>query len=175
MEEFKLDAEKPIFLLGTGANGVNHHLPVIEAILKHKTDCQILALCGNNQQTFNEIQKLSMRVCERVRPFHRLDGNAMVKLLKVSDWMLARPGAGLTTEAIVTGCPVIFDLSGGTMPQEKNNLNFWKKRTGSLVTCTSPSQLLKMIQSRTEVPRLSIPLGSSPQLLLRALSQLIEK
>jgi processive 1,2-diacylglycerol beta-glucosyltransferase len=175
MEEFGLDAEKPIFLLGTGANGVNHHLPVIEAILKHKIDCQILALCGKNQKTFNEIQKLSMSVGEQVLPLSRLDGNAMVKLLKVCNWMLARPGAGLTTEAIVTGCPVIFDLSGGTMPQEKNNLNFWKKRTGNLLTCRSPSQLVKMIQSKTEVPRLNIPLDSSPQLLLRALSQLIEK
>ena len=77
-----------------------------------------------------------MSVCKRILPFPRLDGNAMVKLLKVSNWILARPGAGLTTEAIVTGCPVIFDLSGGTMPQEKNNLNFWKKdrETCSLVS-----------------------------------------
>ena len=34
--------------------------------------------------------------------------------------------AGMTTEAIACGTPVVFDLSRGMMPQESNNLNFWK-------------------------------------------------
>ena len=98
----------------------------------------------------------------------------MVDLLNVSTWMLARPGAGLTTEAVVTGCPVIFDLSGGCMPQETNNLNFWKGRVGHLLTSSSPGQLIQNIQSGLKVPRLFIPIENTPNLLLRKLSELVE-
>ena len=97
----------------------------------------------------------------------------MVELLNISSWILARPGAGLTTEAIVTGCPVIFDLSGGCMPQERNNLNFWHQRTGDLITSSSPKQLVNIIRSARKIPRLKIPLESSPRVLLDGLTNLI--
>ena len=113
-----LDSIKPIFLLGTGANGVNHHLSIIKAISQAGVDCQILALCGRNEQTFQAIKRLSISNPQKVLPFRRLEANTMVDLLNVSTWMLARPGAGLTTEAVVTGCPVIFDLSGGVCPRK---------------------------------------------------------
>ena len=50
----------------------------------------------------------------------------MVFFLKVCDFFFTRPGAGSTTEAVACGTPIIFDVSGGIMPQEKNNLNFGK-------------------------------------------------
>lgn len=172
-KDFGLDPDIPIFLLGTGANGVNHHIPVIEAICNANINCQILALCGRNHKTFCEINKFSSHHRMVVLPFNSLDAKAMVELLKISTWMLARPGAGLTTEAIATGCPVIFDLSGGTMPQETNNLNFWKMRAGTVVTSSSPSQLLEIIKTKTKIPRLHIPIGQSPKIFLEALSGLV--
>ena len=96
----------------------------------------------------------------------------MFELLKIADWMLARPGAGLTTEAVVTGCPLIFDLSGGCMPQEKINLNFWKSRQGKVLNASSPEDVTKIIQSKEPIPSLKIPVQVSPDLLLKALERL---
>lgn len=171
-QNLDLDPNLPVFLLGTGANGVNHHVPVIRAINQAKIDCQILALCGRNEKTFGQIKKLLSTSRNRVVPFAQLEASSMIPLLKVATWILARPGAGLTTEAMVTGCPVIFDLSGGCMPQEKNTLNFWKAHAGSVVTSSSPSQLIDLIRSEEEVPQLNIPLQSSPHLLLNTLVKL---
>ena len=173
--DYGLDSRKPVFLLGTGANGVNHHIPIIKAISHAGIDCQILALCGRNERSFQAVKRLSLSNPRKIVPFRRLEASAMVDLLKLSTWMLARPGAGLTTEAIVTGCPIIFDLSGGCMPQETNNLNFWKGRVGRLLTSSSPSQLVQHIQSGLEVPRLFIPIENSPNLLLRRLTELGER
>ena len=82
------------------------------------------------------------------------------------------PGAGLTTEAIVTGCPIIFDLSGGCMPQEKINLNFWRSRQGKVISSSSPREIVKIIQSKEPIPSLKIPVQASPDLLLKALERL---
>ena len=174
IRSFGLNPNMPIYLLATGANGVNRHIPTIKSIEQAGINCQILALCGHNQKTFDEIKKLAPYTRARVVPFAYLNDDRILELLTISTWMLARPGAGLTTEAIVTGCPVIFDLSGGCMPQESNNLNFWKSRTGSLLTSSSATSLIKIIQSNIPVPSLRHPLDSSPGLLLDALSQLGE-
>ena len=174
IKDLGLDPRLPIYLLGTGANGVNHHIPVIKALNQAQIDCQILALCGRNVKTHRLIQKLAPTSRNMVVPFAHIEAQSIIDLLKVSTWMLARPGAGLTTEAMVTGCPVIFDLSGGCMPQEKNNLNFWKARAGTILTSSSPSQLIQLIRSDCQVTQLKIPLQTSPHLLLNALLKLGE-
>ena len=170
LNKYNLDSTLPIFLLGTGANGVNHHLSIIRAINKAQIKCQIIALCGRDHETFNKVKKLSSFVSLKIIPLPVVGASQMVDLLRVATFMIARPGAGLTTEAIVTGCPMIFDLSGGCMPQESNNLNFWRSRTGSIVSFYSVSKLIKIIQSNQQIPRLKIPLNDSPSLLLNNLS-----
>ena len=171
-KKFGLDPRLPIYLLGTGANGVNQHLPIIEALRVVDFDAQVVALCGKNQKTYEAVLEVSRSSRMKIMPLRQLDASSMVELLKIADWMLARPGAGLTTEAIVTGCPLIFDLSGGCMPQEKINLNFWKSRQGRVVSSSSPEDVTKIIQSKEPIPSLRIPVQTSPDLLLKALERL---
>ena len=171
-KKFDLDPRLPIYLLGTGANGVNQHLPIIEALRVVDFDAQVVALCGKNQKTYQAVFEVSKSSRMKIIPLRQLDASSMVELLKIADWMLARPGAGLTTEAIVTGCPLIFDLSGGCMPQEKINLNFWKSRQGRVVRSSSPIELTKIIQSKETIPNLKIPVQASPHLLLEAMERL---
>lgn len=172
LQKFGLDDKLPIYVLGTGANGVNRHLPVIKALCEGRFDAQVVALCGKNQKTYEAVFALSQTSRMRVVPLAKLDAESMFEILKIADWMFARPGAGLTTEAIVTGCPLIFDLSGGCMPQEKINLNFWKSRQGKVLCASSPRDITKIIQSKETIPSLKIPLPSSPYLLLDALERI---
>ena len=62
IKDLGLDPRLPIYLLGTGANGVNHHIPVIKATNQAQIDCQILALCGWNVKTHRLIQNLHRQV-----------------------------------------------------------------------------------------------------------------
>lgn len=167
-----LNPDLPVFLLGTGANGVNQHLSVVQALEKSSVSCQVVALCANNRQAFDCLQKKTFRSSLKVLPMKRIEAEEMVCLLRSADLLYGRPGAGLTTEAIVTGCPVIFDLSGGVMPQETNNLNFWRTHAKQLITCSRPQRLAGIIESCPSLPRLHIPLHSPPERLLNALQEL---
>ena len=172
LKKFRLDDKLPIYVLGTGANGVNRHLPVIKALCAGSFDAQVVALCGKNEKTYEAVLALSKSSRLKVLPLPKLNAESMFELLNIASWMLARPGAGLTTEAVVTGCPLIFDLSGGCMPQEKINLNFLRSRQGRVICVSSPREIIKIIQSKEPIPSLRIPVQASPDLLLKALERL---
>jgi processive 1,2-diacylglycerol beta-glucosyltransferase len=172
LKKFGLDDKLPIYVLGTGANGVNRHLPVIKALCAGSFDAQVVALCGKNEKTYEAVLALSKSSRLKVLPLPKLNAESMFELLNIASWMLARPGAGLTTEAVVTGCPLIFDLSGGCMPQEKINLNFLRSRQGKVICVSSPREIIKIIQSKEPIPSLRIPVQASPDLLLKALERL---
>ena len=44
--------------------------------------------------------------------------NMMHLLMQAADAVVGRPGTGTTSEAIISGCPMIFNAVGGFMPQE---------------------------------------------------------
>jgi 1,2-diacylglycerol 3-beta-galactosyltransferase len=174
LKKYGLHPNLPVYLLGTGANGINHHLEIVKRLIKARKKCQVIALCGSNHQALLELRKIPPSDHLDVVALSQVGAAEMVSLLRVADLMVARPGAGLTTEAIVTGCPMIFDLTGGSMPQEQNNLNFWKSKTGSILSFYSVSKLINILQGRQPIPRVEIPLDESPNLFLDALIKLVK-
>jgi hypothetical protein len=59
------------------------------------------------------------------------------------------------------------------MPQETNNLNFWKKHAPSLITTARPSRLPELVTK--EIPSVRISMDIGPRKLLEALAQLSQK
>jgi hypothetical protein len=57
------------------------------------------------------------------------------------------------------------------MPQESNNLNFWKKRASSLVTTCRPSRLPELVTK--PIPNIQVKMGNEPKKLLDALEGLV--
>ncbi len=160
----------PIFLLGTGANGVNRHLNVLHSLQKYNSDYQVVALCGKNDKIFNEILKIKDLFKFKIIPLRIIGDEAMALLLQSASFLFARPGAGTTTEAIVCGTPIIFDISRGVMPQEINNLNFWRNRSDSIVLCRNPKIINQLIEPR--LPKIKIGIDSSPQVLINRLIEI---
>ena len=80
----------------------------------------------------------------------------------------------MTTEAIVSGCPIIFDTSRGVMPQEYNNLNFWKKHANTLISCASSRKLVDVVLSKIKIPTVHFPVSDSPSILLDKMEELIK-
>ena len=58
MEKLSISPDLPLYLLGTGANGANQHIPVLNALNNEDSKFQVVALCGNNNKVFNEINNL---------------------------------------------------------------------------------------------------------------------
>ena len=170
LNKYGISLDIPIILLGTGANGVNRHIDVLNSLTKYNSIFQVIALCGNNSKIFDKIRRIKNLFNFKVVPLKVLDDQEMTLFLKEAKFLFARPGAGTTTEAIVCGTPIIFDVSRGVMPQEVNNLNFWKDRALSCVLCRNPKNIHQLI--KPSLPKIKIELESSPKVLLKRLSQL---
>lgn len=165
LKEIGLNPKFPFLVLATGANEVNVHEKVCRALFRENNPIQVVALCGSNkklQAKLNHIQVLALP---------KLDGQEMAFLLRSADCMLGRPGAGLTSEAVACGTPMIFDLTGGVMPQEENNLKFWTKRSTNLLSISKPSELPERLIR--EVPSIKIKLPENPRKLLFSLESLV--
>ncbi|MDG1324595.1 MAG: hypothetical protein P8P49_02430 [Opitutales bacterium] len=160
----------PIFLLGTGANGVNRHLNVLHSLKKFNADYQVIALCGKNDNIYHEILKIKDLFKFKIIPLRIIDDEEMALLLQNASFLFARPGAGMTTEAIVCGTPIIFDISRGVMPQEINNLNFWRNRSDSIVLCRNPKIIDQLIEPR--LPKVKIGMDSSPKIIIDRLVEI---
>ena len=139
--KWDLDPWLPLLVLGTGANGVNRHLKVTRSFLAKSKPGQVIALCGSNDRALRDLEALPQGHGFSLRALPTIGAADMAPLLRAADLLYARPGAGTASEAIVCGTPMLFDVSGGIMPQEQNNLNLWKKRTGLAPTCENPAEV----------------------------------
>ena len=66
---------------------------------------------------------------------------------------------------------MLFDVSGGIMPQEQNNLNLWEKRTGHCPITSDPF----VVAGVAEVGTRSVPYASdeTPLRLLEKLRSIV--
>ncbi|MCH8474829.1 MAG: UDP-N-acetylglucosamine--LPS N-acetylglucosamine transferase [Opitutales bacterium] len=119
--------ETPLVLLGTGANGANQHEKILRALARRSKSPGVVALCGKNEKTLQRLKTLIPRLHPlKVYPMgYQKD---LQPLLHAADLAFIRPGTGTTCEAIMSGCPVLFNGLGGIMPQEGITLKFFRKR-----------------------------------------------
>ncbi len=170
--KYNISSDIPVFILGTGANGVNRHLKVVHSLAHYQLPFQVVALCGSNEKIYTEILAQKKLFKFKVYPLKTIDDCEMAFFLQHAAFLFSRPGAGSVTEAIVCGTPVIFDTSRGIMPQEMNNLNFWRNRATSIVSCRNPNRISNLINA--DLPSIKIKVESSPSALISKLQNLIE-
>ncbi len=122
-EKFALDPDRFTLLLTTGAVGANNHLALLEALARSPLRPQVIAVCGRAPQVRQAVTEWSAAHAGLpVRPIEFTD--RMAELLRCVSAVVARPGTGTTSEAILSGCPVIFNGLGGVMPQEMITVKF---------------------------------------------------
>jgi processive 1,2-diacylglycerol beta-glucosyltransferase len=112
-------AGRPRLVLGTGGNGANNHLALLEQLLPLGDQLEVVALCGKRAAVRQQLQAWAAahpQLPLQAQGF--LGPEAMVELYRSAWAMVARPGARTATEALVLGCPLIFNVIGTTMPQE---------------------------------------------------------
>lgn len=173
-EGLQLDPAKFILVLGTGANGANNHLAFLEEFSRQRVYPQIVALCGKNEKARVAISSWAEQHPElSVRALPRTEVD---QLFRSASLLLARPGTGITSEAILCGCPLVFNCLGGVMPQERITVEFAKAH-GFEQSIHRPSQLPpivdRLIKHTTECEALRLamqkaaPQGSPREILIR--------
>lgn len=122
----QLSSKKFTLLLGTGAVGANNHLSLLKQLVQKRVYPQVIALCGKNEKTRQEIEqwsKLHPEITVRALAYTR----EIPQLMQISDAVVARPGTGTTSEAIQSLCPLIHNGIGGIMPQEWITVKYTRK------------------------------------------------
>ncbi|MFH1067559.1 MAG: glycosyltransferase [bacterium] len=125
-KELGFDPRQFLLVLGTGAMGANCHLRFLNALWKAGVRSQVLALCGRSKRTLAEVKGWArLHSGFPVKAMAYTDD--MPRILGAASAIVARPGTGTTSEAILSGCPLIFNGLGGVMPQEGITVKFCRK------------------------------------------------
>ena len=125
-ERLRLDPDKFILVLATGANGANNHIRFLNKLHEAGLKPQVVAMCGRDHDTFKDVLIWAAEHQEwTVRALGYY--NQIFQLLQCASAVVARPGTGTTSEAVMSGCPVIFNTVGGIMPQEMITVEFFRR------------------------------------------------
>ena len=155
-ERLRLDPDKFILVLATGENGANNHIRFLEALNKAGLKPQVVAMCGRDHDTFKEVLIWAAEHEDwTVRSIGYYD--RIHWLLQSASAIVARPGTGTTSEAIMCGCPIIFNTVGGIMPQEMITVEYfrrnfsWPKPVGR--TTSLPNRVRRWIENPKELAK----------------------
>jgi processive 1,2-diacylglycerol beta-glucosyltransferase len=122
-KELGLDPGVFTVLLATGAAGANNHLGLLRAMEARSRPVQAVVLCGNRESCIRAVNDWGARAKHvRLRALLRRDD--MPRIIRSVDLLVARPGTGTTSEAIICGTPLLLNCIGGAMPQEYITIKF---------------------------------------------------
>lgn len=150
-EVLDLDPDRFTLLLSTGANGAQNHPLCIKAIAESKLPIQVVALCGKNEQALKQVQAMQQKLPSLpIRPLGYQED--MFPLMQACDAIFARPGTGTTSESIMAGCPILFNVIGGIMPQEWITVKYLRSRGIEAPLNKNASSLLNTLRPLVQNP-----------------------
>lgn len=133
-------------LLCTGANVATNHITILKELEQSKINVQVIALCGQNHALKSKIKKISKEFT--YINVHTLGKQKdMHSLMLISNLIVARPGTGTTSESILSGCPIVFNIIGGIMPQECITVNFMHTKGIKTGVINRPTDLSLLIRN----------------------------
>ena len=107
-----LDPEKIYFMVCGGGEG--HSVAKLSVDLNYYFDsnslnnCSILAFTGNNQEEYQRFKPYEMTLYHIEKIFPYMEYTQFKKYLRAIDYIIAKPGGGITSEVIALGKPGIY-------------------------------------------------------------------
>ena len=142
----------PLLVLGAGANGANNHCRLLEVLRPFAGRLAVVALTGRRQAAFEQVQAWAATHPELAVQALGFQGpEQMVALYRRAWAMVARPGARTATEALLLGCPLVFNTYGTTMPQEWLARRYFRSR-GLERSIDRPEQLGNLVAAWLDRP-----------------------
>lgn len=136
----------PVLVLATGGNGANNHLALLEQLLPLAGQLEVVALAGRRPSVRAQIEDWAWSHPELAISVLGFQGpEAMVELYRRAWAVVARPGARTATEALLLGCPLVFNVMGSTMPQEWLARRYFQER-GLETVIRRPGDLCSVVE-----------------------------
>jgi processive 1,2-diacylglycerol beta-glucosyltransferase len=125
-----LDPHRFTVLLAAGAAGANNHVRLLDQ-LAALPGTQAIAFCGKSAKAARKIAKW-----KAAHPDYPLFVEGYSRrvhtLLQAADCVASRGGANTTAEALYNATPILFNLLGGVMPQERLTLRYFTSHGAAL-------------------------------------------
>ncbi|MEI8315715.1 MAG: UDP-N-acetylglucosamine--LPS N-acetylglucosamine transferase [Verrucomicrobiota bacterium] len=139
-------------LLMASGQGAQNHVRFLDALWRAGVMVPVNVLCGASAAAARDVTAWaaahpSWRV--RVLPS---DSN-VASLMRSASAVVARPGTGTTSEAMLTRCPLLLNGQGGIMPQEMLSVKFCRRhRVGEFLR--QPDDLPRVVAAWRQNPAL---------------------
>jgi processive 1,2-diacylglycerol beta-glucosyltransferase len=145
-----LDPERFTLLLSTGGAGAQNHAAILRALFPLGDRLQVIALCGRDPAAKSGLEAWAKK--EAPFPVRALGfTDEMPKLLQACSAVVARAGATTAGEALLCGCPIIFNVLGGIMPQEMPTWRYFRARKIGFIA-QRPAGIRSVVEWWTERP-----------------------
>ena len=126
-----LDRAAFTLLLSTGIAGANDHLAILRALVATGKKLQVIVLCARNTLVRERVEAFALAHADlTIRTLGQTE--LMPGLKRLASALVARPGTGATSEAILLGTPLIHNGIGGVMPQELITVQYCRQHACAL-------------------------------------------
>lgn len=116
-KKYGLSKNKKILLINSGSQGAYHYIKYLKTVLENIKDLQVIFISGKNESLYTMAIQASEKYKKRVRVFGYVKN--IEDLLRISDFVLAKPGANTFFECIYMQKPLLIDGTNGFLFQEK--------------------------------------------------------
>jgi processive 1,2-diacylglycerol beta-glucosyltransferase len=121
-----LKPDRFTLILSSGGSGAQNHRRLLQELAPLGDRIQVVALCGRKPADRERLQQFARdRVAFPVVVLSFTDD--FPHLLRSASAIVARPGAATAGEALLAGCPFIFNTLGGIMPQEVPTWRYFRE------------------------------------------------
>ncbi len=126
-----LDPDKPTAMVMFGGMGSDVMKVIADRLDKSDLNMQLIMVCGKNTKLAETLKARKGRIPKFVEGFTK----EIAMYMKLSDWMIGKPGPGSISEAVAMGLPVITERNMWTLPQERYNAEWLReKKIGEVVS-----------------------------------------
>lgn len=133
--------KRTILIFGGGQFGMSNIKAFFASVLKLKEDLQIIAIAGKSKKNKKQFEKLAKSSDKDVLILSYTD--KVPELMKISDFIISKPGGLTTTEILVSQVP--FIIINPVPGQEEENANFLTNN-GAAVRIWDTSKALPFIE-----------------------------
>lgn len=125
-----LKPECPTGLVLFGGSGSKAMLDIAERLEYCREELQVIFICGHNDSLAARLRGRKSRYRFFVDGFT----TEVPLYMRISDFLIGKPGPGCISEALACGLPVIVESNAKTLPQERYNAEWVEKeRLGVVV------------------------------------------
>ena len=126
-----LDPNMPTAMVMFGGMGSDVMKIIAQRLDQSDLDMQLIMVCGKNTRLAAMLRAGKGRIPKFVEGFTK----EIPMYMKLSDWMIGKPGPGSISEAVAMGLPVITERNLWTLPQERYNAEWLQeKKIGEVVS-----------------------------------------